>query len=75
MERYHLLAQGERASEDRDMGPTHYRFHHASRPTLIASMTIGVILLLLSTCGNLFQYWFSDDSCRSQVGGSEALDV
>ena len=78
MEDYHLLDQGEPTSEHREMSPTLHRSCRASQPTMMASVTMGAILLLVSACGNVLQYrssgYGNDDSCRSQVGGSEAPD-
>ena len=78
MEGYRLLEQDEPASDDREIRPTPRLCYQASQPILIVSVALGAILLLLSAGGNLFQYWYSgygnDDTCRSQIGGSAALD-
>lgn len=78
MKGYRLLEQGEPASDDREIRPTARPCYQASQPILIVSVVLGAMLLLLSAGGNLFQYWYSgygnDDTCRSQIGGSAALD-
>ena len=78
MKGYRLLEQGEPASDDREIRPDLRPCYQASQPILIVSVISGAILLLLSAGGNLFQYWYSgysnDDICRSQIGGSAALD-
>ena len=78
MKEYRLLEQGEPASDDREIRPTLRPCYQASQPILKVSVMLGAMLLLLSAGGNLFQYWYSgygnDDTCRSQIGGSAALD-
>ena len=78
MKEYRLLEQGEPTSEDREIRPTLSPSCQASQPIIIFLAILGAVLLFVSACGNVFQYWYSgygnDDTCRSQIGGSAALD-